>query len=353
MNETPSNTYELCYSWGDVQPWNPFADDQEINVNTPYFSGVFRSMEQHLNAAPLKFYVTWNVRSLPSYGDDVVAVVLGDEWCRIPDYANRVRAVFKCYGFKPATGARLFRTPSHLNFLAWMQYLRMQAYRTPGVAKSMASRLSGSGRTPLYPIPLGYANQMALPIRPLQERGVDIYFAGSVDHTAYPMWSAKKWLQTPKSLARQEMLAALKVIEQQRPDLNVKVETQAGFTPHRIRSTESSLEQEKRRYSEAMMDTIVCPVPRGTSLETFRYFEGMRYGCIVITEALPPHWFYNGSPTLRVERWSELGAMIDGLLADPERMNTMHTAALEWWDRYCSEAAVGKFIADKLRDTGL
>jgi hypothetical protein len=56
----------------------------------------------------LSVYLTWSVDELPSYGHDVVAVVTGDETCRIPRYFDRVRAVYKTYGTRPTLGSRPF-----------------------------------------------------------------------------------------------------------------------------------------------------------------------------------------------------------------------------------------------------
>jgi hypothetical protein len=45
----------------------------------------------------------------------------------------------------------------------------------------------------------------------------------------------------------------------------------------------------RERYSEIMADTKICLAPRGSSVESCRFFEGMRQGCVVICNRLPPH----------------------------------------------------------------
>jgi hypothetical protein len=102
-------------------------------------------------------------------------------------------------------------------------------------------------------------------------------------------------------------------------------------------------------YSELLAQTRICLVPRGNSPETFRFFEALRAGCIVICEAMPDHWFYRGAPVMRVRRWSELEAVIVPLLANPEEMERLHVASLEWWRSRCSEDAVGRYLAERIR----
>lgn len=94
------------------------------------------------------------------------------------------------------------------------------------------------------------------------------------------------------------------------------------------------------------MNTKICLVPRGSYFETFRFFEALRYGCIVIAEKLPSHWFYDGSPAIQVADWSELDDVIE--LIENNSLLELHQKSLDWWNTLCSETAVGKYMADKL-----
>jgi hypothetical protein len=98
-------------------------------------------------------------------------------------------------------------------------------------------------------------------------------------------------------------------------------------------------------YSELVAQTRVCLVPRGNSPETFRFFEALRAGCVVVCESLPDHWYYRGAPVVRLNRWSELSSVVPPLLADSARLDEMHRASLHWWESRCSERAIGHLIA--------
>ncbi|MGI8500648.1 MAG: hypothetical protein ACR2LR_05850 [Hassallia sp.] len=76
--------------------WNIYDANPPIDLGlAAYISKVLQAMKKSLKINGLVFYMTWDeIDKLPSYGQNVVAVVLGDEWYRIPKYAHKVRSVF-------------------------------------------------------------------------------------------------------------------------------------------------------------------------------------------------------------------------------------------------------------------
>ena len=96
------------------------------------------------------------------------------------------------------------------------------------------------------------------------------------------------------------------------------------------------------------MDTKICLVPRGSSLETFGLFEAVRYGCIAICEKLPRRWYYEGLPAIRIERWNQLEGIVDDLLGNPERLEPLHQEALRYWQTACSEEVLGRYMTARL-----
>jgi hypothetical protein len=321
------------------RPWDPHAGPLPVRADTRYFGGVFRAMEPLLRDPELDFHLTWDVRRLPGAGARTVAVVLGDESGRIPAYAGRVRAVFKGYGAHPSlpAGARGLLGPSGPAALAqfavrWLRWL-------PGGAAHAwhsARRLRGGhAPSPLAVIPIGTFNQIELPVVPIDERPTDLFFAGSVEHA-----ESLRGRLSPKAAARRELVAAVEELASRRPGLRADVRLTPGFG--------ASEAADEGAYSRGLMDAKVCLAPRGTSVETFRYFEGLRYGCVVVSERLPAHPFYRGGPQIELDRWRELAAAIEPLLDAPEELARKHSAALAWWRERCSEGAVGRFMAERL-----
>lgn len=300
-------------------------------------------MEKELELKGLVFYVTKDVYQLPSYGHNVVAVVLGDEWCRIPLYFNNVKAIFKCYGIYPKLGCNLLLNPSYLNFLTTLRFLKIYIARLPGLLKyrfhCLKCAVAKAKTVPVYDIPLGYYKQLDLPIRQISERQYDIFFDGSLATEKFSTRSFKYWLKDPKIVSRKKMLESINKLDDVKPELNIKLTLTKGF------HTTSQLDS--KRYSENMMNTKICLVPRGTTFETFRFFEALRYGCIIVTEALPSKWFYDGSPAIQIKDWDELRELLDRF-EDNNYIQEMHQKSIDWWNEKCSEPAVAKYIASKL-----
>lgn len=349
-----NNAYFICLSHQDAPiPWN--LGDPSVRDAPEYFRRILQIVDDALGPQGLTFYLTWKLDELPRTGDDVVAIVMGDEWSRIPAYAQDVRALFKCYGTRPAPGFRPGLPPTQLDVLLTLKYARTLAHYVPGLARDVAAsvrrwRSRGGPRPPRVPVPLGYGNQLDLPIRPIHDRPHDLFFAGSVEHGRYSPLSPQYWVQSPKEVSRADMLDAVGRIQRTRPDVNVELSVTSTFALNALywnTNTEDILDAET--YSRRMMDTKICLVPRGTSPETFRFFEALRYGCVLITERLPSRWFYDGSPAIQLDDWRDLPATVDALLGAPGRLAQLHRDALTWWDTHCAPDAVASRMIDTLR----
>jgi hypothetical protein len=330
---------------GVPRAWDPRAGPRARRADARYFGTVFREMERTLQDPAIDVYLTWDPDRLPAYGDRVVAVVLGDEVGRIPRYVGRVRAVFKCYGTRPVLGAGPVRNPGLTGSLELAQYaLRWLRWLPGGAAHARLvgrRRLRGEAPPPaVNVIPVGTFNQIELPVVPIEERGTDVFFAGSVQHGP----SLLHRLGSPKPRARRKMLAALERLRVSRPDLR----TDLRLTP----SFKASAAAAPAENSRALMNAKVSLAPRGTSLETFRVFEALRFGCVVIGDRLPRHWFYDGAPVIQLNRWGELERALVPMLDDGVELRRRHERALAWWRERCSEAAVGRFMAERLNGLG-
>lgn len=316
----------------DAVPWNPY-DPQDVPVpDCIYLGRALVAMEAASALAGLSIYLDWNNLELPEYGDHVVALALADEWARRPRYAGKVRVIFKTYG----TDYPMSWPPRRLNSYALVsiaQDLRVALLRRAG------TRISGQA-APIFPIPLGYYRQIELPVVPMRQRRYDVYFGGSTFNEPHEWYEWRHWLQSPKNMSRANMLRQLELLAKQHPRLSISTTQTASFL--------GTTTDDVLAYSHSMMQTRICVVPRGTSLETYRYFEGMRAGCVVLCERLPSRWFYDGAPAITVDDWSELNSTILRLLSDPEGMERLHLSSLAWYNDRCSPAALGLYLAQRL-----
>jgi hypothetical protein len=323
--------------------WDPHSGPHPRRADTRYFGAVFLAMEPLLSDPRLDIYLTWDWERLPAYGETVVAVLLGDEVGRIPRYTGRVRAVFKCYGTHPVLGVGAVRDRSLTGLANFVQYgVRWVRWLPSGVgyARLVArARFRGPGSPPaVTTIPLGTYNQLDLPVVPIEQRSTDLFFAGSVEHKA-----SLRHRLGPKSLTRHDMLTAVRRLAEQRPGLRLDLRLTPDFG--------ASAAAAPGDLSRGLMDSKVCLAPRGTSVETFRLFEGLRAGCVVVAGRLPPHPFYAGAPVIQLDRWSELDRALPPVLDLPAELRRLHGEALAWWRDHCSEEAVGRFLAEKLNET--
>ena len=331
--------YIVCTPWDpkpfdlDIYTWQDKPDGAFFN----YWVRIFKELEKCSSISGLIFYLVSNhilVDELPSYGDDVVVVIRSDEECWIPRYLNKVRYVFKTYGFEPWCGSSL-REQSPASVLKcardwglwgwrYLLYLRENRFRPgPGDRKMV--------------LPLGYARQTDLPGKPFESRRYLVGFLGSIENREYPRFSPKRLVATPKVIARSRMADSLQKLAASAPE-SVFYGTTASFT-------ESTMTDAGDRYTEIMADTKIALSPRGSSVQTYRFFEAMRQGCVVICDRLPPHWFYADSPAIQIDDWGNLEAEVKALSADPERLADLHRRSLAWWDEKLSERAVAQVIA--------
>jgi hypothetical protein len=312
-----------------------------------YFRRVFEALDGIPSDRDFTFYLTNDVERLPSYGRDVVAIVVGDDHCRIPLYLHKVGGVFKNCGTRPRLGCHPVREPSFVNVLSLLVFAHRCLKYVPGLAYHLRMMVSGKHRqfAPLCEIPLGTANQEIVPFREFDARSTTLFFAGSVEHGAYrpSRVNVIKDLLSPKHAARVVMLKNAETVLGRHPKLGVKMIVASDYA--------EAIGSDGHAYADQLMDAKISLVPRGACPQTFRFFQAMRAGCVVITDVAPSQRFFVGAPAIRLKSWNDLEATVESLLADPEVLNRYSREALDWWSKYCSEQAVGQYIAATLART--
>lgn len=334
----------------NLTPWDIYDPEPDGCGFVDYFGQVLQAVDRILPNQGLVFYVTMTeMKEMPSYGENVFVLILGDEFYRIPDYIDKVGGVFKCYGtrqireqlnlYRPLLKLSYFKVlvlgQSAKNFAH--RFARKIRYR---LKKTKSLLLGKSKIVPIYDIPPGYFNSENLPIKPIQDRTFDVFFDGSVVQHQYPVWSLRYWSKTPKAHSREEMVANLKEFKDKNPQFQVHLTLVEGFAGANYNPQST--------YSQNLMNAKICLAPRGTTLETYRLFEAMRYGCVIIAESLPSRWFYNGAPIIQIGSWQNLEPVLTKLLNNPMLLQSLHKQTLAWWETKCSGQVVGQYIADEI-----
>ncbi|MBE9108740.1 glycosyltransferase family 1 protein [Nodosilinea sp. LEGE 07298] len=331
-------------------PWDIYDPEPENCSFVAYFGKVLQAVDCALPNQGLVFYVTMiEMKEMPSYGENVFVLILGDEFYRIPDYIDKVGGVFKCYGTRQIREQLNLYRPllklSYFKFLVLGQTIKNLIHRFVRKSRYRLKKIKTLflGRTkivPIYDIPPGYLNSEDLPIRPILDRNCDVFFDGSVIQHKYPVWSLRYWSKTPKAHSREQMVDNLKRFKDKNPQFQIHLALSVGFAAFNYTPQST--------YSQNLMNTKICLAPRGTTLETYRLFEAMRYGCVIIVEYLPSRWFYNGAPVIQIGSWQNLEPVLNKLLNNPVLLQTLHQQTLDWWETKCSEKVVGKYMASEI-----
>lgn len=337
------NSYLLSLTEGTAfVPWEPPRMPEGMALPDPiYFGPALAEMDRRLQASGLTFYMTQDLERLPSYGMDVVVLLIGDEFTRVPAYFDRVLAIFKNHAVRPALTTSVFSEPSWLNFWWLVAYARTVAHHAPGLRSYRRRRRAGGWAAPIWRVPVGTGNQLDLPLKPLGERTTDLFFAGSILHRPGVASELREKLG-PKTIARESMLREAEALAARRADLSVEMVITREFV-------DSIVGERAASYSEQMMDSKIALVPRGTAPDTYRLWQALRCGTITVVDTMPrDRHFYDDAPVVRLNRWDQLEETVMPILEDESRMRELHERSLNWWRTRGSAEAVGSFMAQKL-----
>lgn len=280
-----------------------------------------------------------STKPMPGLNDTTIVLLRGDERWLLPVEAEPARAILKCFGvYPPALASAGFDRAGFIDLLQNLRArLRWQITATK-FGRARTRRLLD--KTIL--IPVGYSSQRPLPLIPFEQRTHRIFFAGSLDNHKAGGDAYAFLANYPKRQSRLAMLDALRRLEAELPAGSVRTWTTEDY--------KTSLAAGWKHYFGQVMQAQICLCPRGSRLETSRIHETMRYGCIVISEALPDEWYLRGSPAIVLSRWDELLRTVKELLADPARMNELHRRSLDWWHSVTSPAAVAEHVVRRMKD---
>ncbi|MBB5751884.1 hypothetical protein [Prosthecomicrobium pneumaticum] len=281
--------------------------DFELLCEKRFLSAMFSELANIMKAEFARFHF---VICSGGSGDDLeietpaettVVIVISDEHARVPlGLCSRTRLVFKSY-------------------------------------------LPGEGLTKnLYSFPLGYVESTASSLEKLSAgaRPIRVFFSGNLNGQREPLLRA---LGTPMWCPR---LLPAAVVRSIHPSLDYS----GAFRNSYVKFTSGFRQGLSGEDYGAMLERskiVICP-PGFYSVETFRHFEAMRAGCVVVTAPLPPLYFYEGAPHMVLHSWKDLKSRINGLLGNAEALQERQNLTLEWWRARCSEQATARRIAAAL-----
>ena len=297
-----------------------------------FYLDVCRCIETISEISGLTFYISARTPShLPRYGHDVVQLLLADELYAHRAYHHRLLAIFRCLPARPIYLEGIPTSAKHLSYLAHYGYKYCQ------YAKGLLSIVGNKelphihkSTTRTMMIPLGCFAHFEPAVIPMGDRDFDYAFLGSVTYNA----NEKKWfhavMQSPKEFARRVMCESLREVS-----LGGRWR---GFL-HTTNDMKESISNELN-YADILARSKISLVPRGTCYDTYRFFESLKAGCLVICEPLPDLWFYDGHPGITIKDWRDLPQVFDRLLSDPELLERKSQEGVKFYKDRCAENVV-------------
>jgi hypothetical protein len=305
------------------------------DVHRRYLFGVLAELDRLLSAAGLTFWVTWDRDRFDERFRDAVAVLYDDDQLQKPLWAPGVLVIFKTIGLGPEPLRHTARLPPKI---AWGMALRDARNFALGLWRfARGPRIKGR-RAPTFQIPLGASALVDLADVPFSQRPVDVFFAGS-------LYESSGLGLRPKNVVRREMQAALEAASRTLGDLRVDYLT---FDEFGIHSGHDSRILSSEDYARRLAASKYALCPRGNVEETYRLFEAARAGCVLISEPLPPRWYFADTPYVSVRRWSELPAVLRDLHRDGQAASELAHAAREWWRERVAEPKVAEFMRERI-----
>jgi hypothetical protein len=120
----------------------------------------------------------------------------------------------------------------------------------------------------------------------------------------------------------------------------------------KLRSFRLNLTSEARvsvpEYSAFLNDArISLCLPGNYSPETFRFYESMKIGCIVVSVRMPENGLYRSHPGFQVDDFNDVNhvaEVLQSILEVPEQFDSLQLRSLEAWESHYSPAAVAAMI---------
>ena len=298
---------------------------QVPRTDVRYFVRILQHLDEMLPGAGLTFFLTWHLDAFHEAMQDAVVILVGDEHNQMPSYQARVRVIFKTGGLRRIPVRRTLRLPMSI---ASRVLLRDAWNGVSRIKRRVEYRLPRNFVTPAYDIPVGTGALLDVDPPPIQQRQVDVFFAGG---------ASSGWVPRARTTARKQMAAAVAAARIALPQYRMKLILErdasgSGLSP--------------AIYTATLANAKIALAPRGNyDAESWRLFEAAKLGCVIVTEPLPPRWYFRDCPAVSIQKWSLLPGVLRDLLHDPSTLRQLSLRSRQWWTETVSEAAVAGFIA--------
>lgn len=201
-------------------------------------------------------------------------------------------------------------------------------------------------RERIFHFPLGYVKDtLHQPVKKLEERTINVFYSGNLNKGRVPLYKLLSESRIPDFLF-DYLIKLMKRV----PNL-IKRDFSDAFPASYVHFTDGFKKGlTPQVYTQMLYDSRIVLCPKGFLMaETYRHFESMRAGCVIVSEKLPQTYLYKNSPIIQVSDWKEGLDAIKKLLKDPALLQQYHQKTLQWWETVCNEAATAKRVSELLK----
>jgi glycosyltransferase involved in cell wall biosynthesis len=106
-------------------------------------------------------------------------------------------------------------------------------------------------------------------------------------------------------------------------------------------------------YNFILRNTKIALCPKGwVNQETFRLYESMKWGCVVISEDLPNRSYYKGIPIIKVKDWSEGIEVANRLIEDTNELERLSKKNIQFYKDNLSAESTANLIIKRITKKG-
>lgn len=185
----------------------------------------------------------------------------------------------------------------------------------------------------LFSLPLGINTAIIKntehiqPMLPVQERSIDVFFSGHL--------SSKQRYES--------MVDNINLIknDSRRKNYNLDFNVTRGFM----------LGFKGEEYYNKLYNSkiVFCP-PGNISKETYRLYEALMCGCVVISPLLPQTQIYKNIPVVQVEDFKNKAALkMFELLEDKEQLKELQRKSIDFWKNTYTQEKIADYIVNKVK----
>lgn len=269
-------------------------------IDVRYFVGVLLHLDQMLPGAGLTFFLTWHLDRFREEMKDAAVILVGNEYTKMPSYQSRVRVIFKTGGLQRIPLRNTLRLPASIASRVLLRDARNAVFR---IKRRAEYRLPRNYVTPAYDIPVGTGALLDAHPPSVEQRTIDVFFAGG---------TSSGWGLRARAAARKQMATAVESARVALPQC--RMESQLGRDAFGMTLTPAT-------YAHCLANSRIALIPRGNvDAESWRLLEAAKLGCVMVTEPLPPQWYFQDCPAVSSRKWSLLPGVLRDLLHDPSTL---------------------------------